>query len=116
MRLGPLRHRVQFQRRQSVQNPVSGAKESVWVDAFKAWCSIEYLSVREFVSASAERAEITARIKTRFRDDIPSDVNRLANMRAKHGGKVYNLHGALPDPRSGREYLTMPVSEGVNDG
>ena len=37
-------------------------------------------------------------------------------MRVVHGGKVYNIHGVLPDMRSGLEYLTLPVSEGVSDG
>ncbi|TKE23299.1 head-tail adaptor protein, partial [Klebsiella pneumoniae] len=29
---------------------------------------------------------------------------------------IYNIEGVLPDPRSGREYLTLPCSEGDNDG
>jgi hypothetical protein len=42
-------------------------------------------------------------------------------MRFKHfvGNGVYelfNIAGILPDPRSGREYLTLPVTRGVNEG
>lgn len=37
-------------------------------------------------------------------------------MRITHRGKVYNIAGVLPDNMSGLEYITLPVSEGVNDG
>ncbi|KPB96501.1 Head-tail adaptor protein [Pseudomonas syringae pv. maculicola] len=37
-------------------------------------------------------------------------------MRALHRGRIYNIHGALPDAKSGLEYLTLPVSEGLNNG
>ena len=37
-------------------------------------------------------------------------------MRVVHGSKVYNIAGVLPDAGSGREYLTLACSEGVNDG
>jgi hypothetical protein len=33
-----------------------------------------------------------------------------------HAGKVYNIAGVLPDNVSGQEYITLPVSEGVNAG
>jgi hypothetical protein len=37
-------------------------------------------------------------------------------MRINHNGRYYNIHGVLPDKDSGRDYITMPVSEGTGDG
>jgi hypothetical protein len=37
-------------------------------------------------------------------------------MRVNHNGTIYNIHGVLPDKKSGREYLTLACSTGANDG
>lgn len=110
MRLGQLRHKLVFQRAVEVQDPVSGDMVPSWEDAFKAWCAIEYLSVREFITSNTEKVQISARLKTRFREDVTPD------MRALYRGKIFNIHGVLPDNMSGRNYITMPVSEGLNNG
>ena len=31
-------------------------------------------------------------------------------------GRVYNIAGIVEDNCSGREWITLPVSQGVNDG
>jgi SPP1 family predicted phage head-tail adaptor len=54
--------------------------------------------------------KVVARITIRYRENIN------ATMRVVHKGKAYNIEGVLPDPDSGMEYLTLPVSEGVSDG
>ena len=36
--------------------------------------------------------------------------------RIVHRETIYNIAGVLPDKDSGLEYLTIPVSAGVNDG
>ena len=110
MRLGQLKHKLVFQRPAKVQDPESGEMIPDWEDAFKAWCGIEYLSVREFITSNTEKVQISARLKTRFREDITPD------MRALYRGKIFNIHGVLPDNMSARNYITMPVSEGANDG
>jgi hypothetical protein len=37
-------------------------------------------------------------------------------MRLRHGADVYSIVGALPDPESGREYVTLAVTRGTNLG
>jgi SPP1 family predicted phage head-tail adaptor len=81
-----------------------------WTDVATVWASIEALSAREFIAAQAAQSEITARVVMRYRPGVE------ATMRLKHGADAYNIHGVLPDPDSGREWLTLPVSRGVNDG
>lgn len=110
MRAGKLRHRVRFERRTTVQDPDSGERVPGWEPVVTVWASVEPLSSREFIAAQASQSEITARITIRHRTGID------ATMRAVHRGQIYDIHGVLPDPKSGRHYLTLPVSEGVNDG
>lgn len=110
MQAGKLRHRVQLQMKEKVQDPVTGAIESVWQDVSTLWAQVAPLSVREFIAAQAEQGEVTTRITIRYRADITRQ-HRLV-----YRGKIYNIEGVLPDQKSGREYLTLPCSEGVNDG
>jgi SPP1 family predicted phage head-tail adaptor len=110
MRNGKLRHRVTVERKVRVRDEETGGWSEAWVEEARLWASIEPLSAREFIAAQASQSEVTARIVIRYRPDID------ATMRILHRGRVYNIHGVLPDTKSGLEYLTLPVSEGVNDG
>jgi SPP1 family predicted phage head-tail adaptor len=111
MDAGKLRHRVDFEKRIESQDPVSGAVTPVWVKvATSVPAAIEPISVREFLSAKAMQSEITARIVVRQRPGLN------AAMRIRHGSRIYNPEGFLADKDSGTEYLTIPCSEGVNDG
>jgi SPP1 family predicted phage head-tail adaptor len=111
MRAGKLRQRIDFQKPVFTQDPVSGEMIKDWIDVWiKVPASVEPLSAREFISAADTQAEVTARIGIRSRAGVNS------TMRIIHRGKVYNIEGVLPDPKSGLEYLTLPCSEGVNDG
>ena len=110
MRNGKLRHRVLLQQPGQVQDPESGEEVPGWVDVASLWASVEPLSAREFIAAKAGQSEITARIVIRHRDGID------ATMRILYRGKVYAIHGVLADAKSGLEYLTLPVSEGVAHG
>ncbi|NWN92294.1 phage head closure protein [Marinobacter adhaerens] len=110
MRAGKLRHRVTIQKPGRTQDPVTGEITNGWSDVATVWASVEPVSVKEFIASQAGQSEITTRITMRYRDGIN------AKMRAVFRGKIYNIHGALTDPKSGYEYLTLPCSEGVNDG
>lgn len=110
MRAGALRHRVRIERPDLAQDPSTGEMVPGWVLVATVWASVEPLSTREFIAAQATQSEITARVVMRYRAGI------TAGMRLAHRGQLYNIHGVLPDPKSGRQYITLPVSEGVNDG
>lgn len=110
MRTGKLRHRITLQRPGLSQDPQTGEMVPGWQDVATVWASIEPLSAREFIAAQAGQSEVSARVVIRHRDDVD------ATMRALYRGKLYNIHGVLADPKSGLEYLTLPVSEGARDG
>lgn len=109
MQAGKLRHRLKLQSKTYTQNQTTGELTETWVDVCTVYGSIEYLSAREFISAQSTQSEVVCRITIRYREID-------ATMRLLHGGKIYNIEGILPDLKSGREYLTLPCSEGVNNG
>lgn len=111
MRAGLLRHRVEIQRPDYVQDQETGEMIKTWVTVWaKVPCSIEPLSAREFIAASATQSAVSARIVIRYRAGVD------ATMRILHLDKIYNIEGVLADKESGRDYLTLPCSEGVSDG
>ncbi|WP_034127819.1 phage head closure protein [Pseudomonas fluorescens] len=110
MRAGDLRHRIIIQRPEHTQDPVTGEMTPSWAEVAKTWASIEPLSARDFIAAAANQSKVSARIVIRYRTGIDS------TMRILHRDKIYNVEGVLADKVSGLEYLTLPCSEGVNDG
>jgi len=110
MQAGRLRHRVILQRSVKDQSPVTGGITESWVDIAIIRAEVAPSSAREFVAAMATQSEVTTRITIRYRSAI-SSLDRIL-----FRGKIYNIEGVLPDPVSGREYLTLPCSEGVNNG
>lgn len=108
---GRLRHRVTIEQRSDVQDTTTGAMVPAWtVFADGVPAAIEDLSVREFMAGQALQSAVTTRITIRYMEGLTAD------MRIKHGDRIYNPHGFLADKGSGRVYLTIPCSEGVNDG
>lgn len=110
MRSGKLRHKVTIQRLGLTQDTESGEMLSGWADVATVWASVEPLSARDFIAAQADQSEVVARIVIRYRPGVD------ATMRVLYRDKVYNIQGVLGDAKSGLEYLTLPVSEGVSDG
>lgn len=107
---GRLRHRVQLQRQVHGQSPATGAQTVSWSHLADVWAEVAALSARELVAAKSVDSEVNMRVTIRHRDDVTDKC------RVIHRGKILNIHGVLPDPVSGLEYLTLPCSEGVNDG
>lgn len=110
MQAGKLRHRITLQEPVKVQNPTTGAVINTWRDVSTIWAEVSPLSAREFIAAQASQGEISTRITIRYRPGVTRKHRILFR------GAIYNIEGVLPDPKSGREYLTLPCSEGVNDG
>lgn len=106
---GDLRHRVLIQQQVTTRDE-DGVQTTSWVDVATVWASVEPLSAREFIQSGQTQAAVTARITIRYRAGL------LPTMRLVHRGQVFNIAGLLPDKASGLEYITIPVSAGVNDG
>ncbi len=106
---GDLRHRVLIQQQVTTRDS-DGVVQTIWQDVATVWSSVEPLSAREFIQSGQTQAAVTARITIRYRAGL------LPSMRLVHRGQIYNIAGLLPDKASGLEYITIPVSAGVNDG
>lgn len=104
---GNLRDRVQLQRSSIAQDPVSGEMVPTWSTVATVWADMHYQSVRDFVAASAEQSEVRGHAMTRFRSDVE------AGWRLVYRGKYFRILGVMPDNESGREHLTLALSEGV---
>lgn len=108
---GRLRHRVTIEQKVTTRDPDTGAPITAWQTwAANVAAEVAPLSVKEFLAAQQLQSEVSARITIRYRSGV------LATMRIRFKGQIYNIAGALPDAVSGLEYLTLPVSQGTNDG
>lgn len=111
------RHRVEFQRKVSTQNPQTGAItytwETVWLDSDTPLNAVpaEVLTGpgREFYAADAKQAETTARINLRYLDGV------LPTWRVLWDSKVFDIVSIESDATARRE-LRLRVKDGPNDG
>lgn len=106
---GLLRHWVDIEQFAEHVNS-SGERDRYWEPVATVWAAVEPMSAREFTAAQQIQSKVTTRITIRYRDGI------TAAMRIVHRGKYYNIQGVLSDKDSGIEYLTLPCSEGTNEG
>lgn len=106
---GRLRHWVDIEEPEDVQDS-TGEIVRVWNPFCRVPASIEPLSAREYLAASSTQSKVIARIVIRWIEGLE------ARMRINYCGKLYNIEGILPDKESGIEYVTIPVSVGVNEG
>ncbi len=106
MQAGKLRHRITLQEPVKEQNPTTGAviNTGAMSQPFGPK-SLLYPHV-SLSPPEASQGEVTTRITIRYREGVTRKHRILFR------GRIYNIEGVLPDPRSGREYLTLPCSEG----
>lgn len=115
MRAGRLRHRgvIQYQALGSPQTTGSGAPNKVWTNLDdgdgETWMSIEPLRGRELFAAQEHFAEVTTRIRIRYRSDVS------AEMRVVHDAVNYAI-GAVIDPELRHRELELMCTAGVTDG
>lgn len=107
---GKLRQAITIQERIKAQDAF-GAPLNVWQDVWKGVpAAVEPLSAREFIASAQYQSQVSARITIRYRDGLN------AGMRILFRGKIYNIVGILPDNVCGLDYITLPVTEGTNEG
>jgi SPP1 family predicted phage head-tail adaptor len=102
-----LRHRITIQSLVNSQDETTGIMTSTYETFAVVYAEVHPLSAREFIAANMAQSNVTARITIRYLAGIKP------SMRILHGDSVFNIEGVLADPRSGIEYLTLPVSEVV---
>lgn len=87
-RIGDMRHRVTFQ--QSIKTPDGYKGFTVgWQDVVTVWASVEPLTGREYFYSHQIKAEVTHRVKIRYRTDITT------KMRIKHRNRVLGIESII---------------------
>jgi len=110
------RHAVNIEELTITQDEDTGAEVESWAVLRPAvWCDIEPLSVKDYLQSKTDQSEISVRIVIRHIVDISASM-RLVGVCGCHSGKIYNPGGILEDMNSGVEYITIPCSQGVNNG
>lgn len=111
---GDLRHPVAIDDLVETRSPSgSGGTTKSWVNVVaRTWAKIVPASGREYVAAQSAQSKVTGRIVIRWRAGVTAKMR----VRKLSDGAVYNIEAVMPDPESGREYLTLLVSDGVTDG
>ena len=100
MRAGKLRHRVTIKKQTDAKDEY-GERLDDWVDVATVWAAVEPLRGREFFEAFRENAEVTTRIRIRYRDDVDR------TMIVQHGTTEFEiLHIIHPEVRK-RELQLM---------
>jgi SPP1 family predicted phage head-tail adaptor len=107
---GKLRHRVTVQRlvAGSPQQTASGQPDEAWTDYFTVWASVEPLNGRELFAAQEHHAEVTHRVRLRYRSEV------TAQMRLTFGGRTYSIFAVIDPELRGRE-LQLMCSEGIGE-
>ncbi len=100
MRAGELRHRVTIQQK-SVVRGTYGEEDVAWTDVATVWGSVEPLQGREFIEAKQTQAEITTRIRIRYRSGISPE------MRAVWDGHIYDIEAVIDVGGRKRELQLM---------
>ena len=102
---GRLRHRIRIERPTLVQDAY-GAGTTTWETvANDIYAAIEPLSANAFIAAQTLKSKISVRIVIRYRPGLNTSMRLIGA-----DGTIYVPAGFLPDPDSGREYITIPAS------
>jgi len=103
MKIGDMRHRITFQ--QPIKTPDGHKGHTVkWQDVVTVWASVEPLSGREYFYSHQIKAEVTHRVKIRYREDI------IVKMRIKHLDRVLEIESIL-DKKERHEVLEILCRE-----
>lgn len=110
LKAGELRHRIDIQSRILTQDS-NGDNIEDWETLYPdVPAAVKPLSVGQFIAAGAAQSKIEGRFVIRYAPGLESTQRVVEN------GIIYDVHGWLPDPDSGLEYVTAPFSRGVNRG
>ena len=88
MKAGPLRQRVTIQEKSASQNTY-GEEVITWTDLATVWAAVEPLTGREFLEGKQITAEVSTRIRIRYRSGITPE------MRVEFGSIVYDIHSII---------------------
>ena len=103
MAAGKLRHRIVISQPAEVSDGAGGVT-TTWSTLATVWGSVEPLRGREFLDAAGAQAEVSTRIKIRYRADV------TAKMRVVWGTHTYEVIApAFDERRTMSELMCLEV-------
>lgn len=109
-------HLVNIEQRTDSQDPVTGEVTPAWSALHESvYCDIKPVSVRDYIQSRADQSDISVRIVLPYLPGLNATM-RIVGVCGCHSGKIYNPQGFLEDQETGQEYITVPCSQGVNNG
>lgn len=108
MRLGPLRNRVTFEKRKTGRDEFGNTLEG-WDTVATLWASVEPFSGRELISAQQVQAEVSHRIRCRYRAGLE------ASQRIVFDGRAFDIQSVINAREIGAS-LEILANEGLTDG
>ena len=104
-RAGELCHRVTIQHKTTTYDEYNNELEPIWSEYKKLWSKVEFLSVKDTLTAKAVGSETNARLKIRKRTDITTE------MRVLWKDQTFQIVSPpKPDNENGRIYMTLELS------
>lgn len=101
---GELRHRVTIQHFIEQRDEYNNLLDKAWVEYKKLWAKVEFLSVKDTLTAKVAGSETTARLKIRKRTDITTE------MRVLWKGQTFQIVSPpKPDNENGEIYVTFEL-------
>lgn len=110
MRAGNLRRRAALERRQVVRDGF-GAENATWREFARVWAGVEPIGGREYFQAQSVQADVTTRIRIRWRADVagmeqPSTI-RVGVEERDGGRRVYEVEAVIDVGGRGQELELM---------
>ena len=90
MEIGKLRHRIIFQQTVKVDDTYKG-HEVTWANFVTVWADVEPLTGREYFFSQQVKAEVTHRVKIRYRDDITVKMRILFGTRVLGVESIFDI-------------------------
>jgi SPP1 family predicted phage head-tail adaptor len=122
MESGDLRHIVDFQKRVTSRDAVTGEMIVDWQNLYTdVHAAIQPMSDREYLAAAAVQSEATTRIVVRQRQ-IANAMDPKTRVVHGHkcckwlGRELYNPEGMTRDKDTGWEFVSIRCSKGVDEG
>lgn len=100
MKIGSLRHRVTIESSSASRDAVGG-EVLTWASVATVWAAVEPLAGREFLDARRLEAEVSTRIRIRYRAGL------VPGMRVTWGDHVYDILAVLERESRRREIDLM---------
>lgn len=108
---GQFRHRITFQKLQSIVDELGQVRGQEWRDFISAWAMIKTVKGREYFQAAISQSEKTSRFVIRYQEDIDT------NMRIKYDGRIFDIsEPPINDDEMDKTITIIAVEKGVSNG